>query len=77
MQVFRTTLSVKMSATDRDALLALYRATQGARWTSNTGWDTNAELGRWHGVTVDEQGRVAQIDLNENNLQGTPTFPLK
>ncbi|CAN0351243.1 unnamed protein product, partial [Ectocarpus sp. 12 AP-2014] len=46
------------------------RATQGAHWTTNTGWGTSAEIGRWHGVTVDEQDRVTQIDLNENNLQG-------
>lgn len=61
-----------MGTTDRDALLALYWATQGAEWTNKQGWDTSVELGEWYGVTVNEQGRVTQLDLNENNLTGTP-----
>ncbi len=29
-------------------------------------WMTDAELGEWHGVTVDEEGRVIELKLNDN-----------
>ena len=31
---------------------------------------TDAELGDWHGVWVDEEGRVTNLDLRENGLAG-------
>ena len=59
------------SAADRDALVALYNATGGANWTNNTNWLTNAPIGQWHGVTTDGNGRVTNLDLNDNQLSGT------
>ena len=58
-------------ATDRAALVALYNATGGADWTDNTHWLTNEALSEWHGVTTDATGRVASINLSNNNLRGT------
>ena len=58
-------------ALDKDALIALYNATGGANWTNNTNWLTNAPIGQWHGVTTDRQGRVTNLDLNDNQLSGT------
>ena len=55
---------------DRLALEALFKSTGGANWTNKTGWMTDAELGDWHGVTVDEEGRVTQLSLPENGLAG-------
>jgi hypothetical protein len=55
---------------DRLALEALFKSTGGANWTNKTGWMTDAELGDWHGVTVDEEGRVTHLDLRENGLAG-------
>ena len=52
---------------DRAALIALYEATDGANWTNNVGWTSDAPMGEWYGVTVDD-GRVAQLKLRENNL---------
>jgi Leucine-rich repeat (LRR) protein len=55
---------------DRLALEALFKSTGGANWTNKTGWMTDAELGDWHGVEVDEEGRVTELDLEENGLAG-------
>ena len=58
------------SATDREALVALYNATGGANWTNNDGWLTNATIGQWQGVTTDVNGRVTRLDLSDNQLTG-------
>ena len=55
---------------DRAALVALYNATGGPNWTNNTNWLTNAPMAQWHGVTVDANGRVAKLDLENNALSG-------
>ena len=55
---------------DREVLETLYDATSGANWTDNENWLTDAPLGTWHGVTVDESGRVVRLDLSGNNLEG-------
>lgn len=62
-----------MAWTDRDALVALFRATGGERWVRKDNWDTDAELAEWYGVEANPEGRVVKIDLASNNLQGTPT----
>ena len=35
---------------DRAALVALYRDTDGANWTDNINWLSDAPIGEWHGV---------------------------
>ena len=50
--------------------MALYEATDGANWTSNDNWLSNAPLGEWHGVITDRNGRVTGLDLRENQLTG-------
>lgn len=57
-----------VASTDRAALNALVDSTWAARWKRKAGWDTDADLSRWHGVEVDAQGRVVKLTLNENNL---------
>ena len=59
------------AATDRAALVALYDATDGANWTTNTNWSTTAALSTWHGVTTDSDGRVTQLKLDQNYLTGS------
>ena len=58
-------------ATDLAALTAIYRSTNGAYWTNNTGWMTDAPFNSWYGVTADSSGRVTEVDLSSNNLNGT------
>ncbi len=57
---------------DRAALQALYNATGGANWTTSTNWnDANTPLSQWHGITTNDDGRVTDVDLTNNNLVGT------
>ncbi|CAN0057871.1 unnamed protein product [Ectocarpus sp. 6 AP-2014] len=60
-----------MSSGDRAALVALCRSTGVTRWNHNNVWDTNADLSEWHGVQVNDDGRVVELDLNNNNLKGS------
>ena len=57
-------------AEDRAALVALYHATGGSSWTSNTHWLSDEALSRWYGVITDENGRVTELSLAENILRG-------
>lgn len=61
-----------MASPDRDALVALFHATGGDNWTRKSNWCTSAKLGTWEGVKVDQQGRVVELDLSDNNLRGIP-----
>ena len=67
------TLSVARTlslSTDRDALVALYHATDGPNWTNSTNWLSDRPLGDWHGVTV-SNGRVTVLALEKNQLTGS------
>ena len=54
----------------RDALVALYNATDGANWTNNRNWLSEEPLDEWFGVTADDDGRVIELDLSQNQLNG-------
>ncbi|WP_405380321.1 thrombospondin type 3 repeat-containing protein [Maribacter sp. LLG6340-A2] len=56
------------NTTDRNALIALYNATDGANW-QNT-WDLNESMIYWDGVTQNDNGRVIKIKLRANNVIG-------
>ena len=58
------------SATDREALVALYNATNGPSWASNTNWLSDAPLGHWYGAITDANGRVTALILRDNQLNG-------
>lgn len=49
---------------DREALVALYNATDGPNWLDNTNWLTDAPLGEWYGVDTDDLGRIVALDLS-------------
>jgi len=55
---------------ERAALTQIYNAAEGGNWTNSTNWLSNEPLNTWYGVTV-TNGRVTQLDLENNNLQGT------
>ena len=63
------TLGPTSAETDREALVALYNATDGENWSNSTNWLSDAPLGEWEGVST-EQGRVRSLDLNDNGLSG-------
>ena len=55
---------------DRQALAALYHATDGENWKTNSNWLSEKPLAAWHGVTTDKNGRVTQLTLIKNRLSG-------
>ena len=57
-------------ATDRELLEILHDATGGRDWIDSRNWLTDAALGEWRGVEVDEQGRVVELQLRDNGLAG-------
>ena len=65
-------------ATDREALVALYHATDGPNWNASSDWGpqprnwlTERPLDDWYGVTTNEAGRVTGIELSNISLLGT------
>ena len=65
-----TASSTHSAAVDRDVLVTLYHATDGDNWLKNDNWLTGAPLDQWHGVATDEDGRVTELDLTQNELSG-------
>ncbi|MXY31074.1 MAG: hypothetical protein F4Y48_07690 [Gammaproteobacteria bacterium] len=55
---------------ERAALIALYDATNGADWKIDDGWLGEGALDKWLRVTTDENGRVTDLDLSANQLNG-------
>ena len=57
--------------TDREALVALYNTTNGENWHRSDNWLSDAPLGEWEGVVTNDDGRVTELNLNDNrNLGG-------
>lgn len=61
---------------DFDALIDIYNDSNGASWTTNTGWvdgaaDTDCDICQWYGVVCDGFGRVKELNLGNNNMTGT------
>ncbi|MBO7418276.1 MAG: hypothetical protein J6U14_05020 [Bacteroidaceae bacterium] len=54
---------------ERDILMDLYYATDGAHWTNNTNWGSDKPLNEWYGITT-YNGSVYNISLKQNNLNG-------
>ncbi len=55
---------------DSLALVELYNATDGDNWDNNSGWLVEP-VAEWYGVTLsDDNCRVSEISLNNNNLIG-------
>ena len=55
---------------DREALEALYHATNGDNWDNNYKWLTDAPLDEWRGIHLDSEGRVSSLSLTNNKLSG-------
>ena len=66
-----STLVPTPGATDRDVLVAFYHATDGDNWRDSDNWLSDASIGTWYGVTTDDSGRVIELVLWQNNLNGT------
>ena len=59
-------------AGDRDALTALYDATDGPNWRNSVNWlSDTAPIDEWFGVSTDADGCVLVLYLDSNDLAGT------
>ena len=63
-------IEITVRSSDRDVLVALFNKTDGPNWAISTNWLSDAPLGSWYGVTVDDDGRVTELNLRDNNLHG-------
>lgn len=69
-------VTIKQSCMDlvREALIALYKATNGDNWTNNTNWCSDKPISEWYGVTADgltpDNPPGMLLLLDNNNLVG-------
>lgn len=52
---------------ERDILIAFYKATDGDNWRNNTNWCSDYPLGSWYGVETDAKGKVIELHLQNSN----------
>ena len=57
-------------ALERNALVALYDATEGRNWANHDNWLSKLPVGEWYGVTTRSVGVVIELNLQRNRLQG-------
>ena len=55
---------------DRQALTALYHATDGPNWNRSDNWLNDGALDEWFGVSTGPDGTVEDLSLERNNLTG-------
>lgn len=61
----------QMHEAERNALLTIFNALNGRRWTDKTYWCSNEPLHRWKGVKLNpETKRVNKLILPDNDLEG-------
>lgn len=66
-----TSLTVESAALfDKRILTAFFEATSGRNWARSDNWLTDAPAEGWYGVGVNDNGRVAYLDLSDNGLSG-------
>ena len=56
---------------ERKQLIYIYNLTNGDNWTNNTNWYSNKPISEWYGVTVNDEGHVVSLNLEDNNLYGS------
>ena len=57
-------------ASDRNALIAIYNAANGANWINSDNWLTDKPVSEWYGVAVNHVERVIGLHLDGNGLSG-------
>ena len=70
-QTRTASVTVRVIVSEQAALRALYEFTGGSDWTAGGNWGTERPLGEWHGVSVDDHGRIIGLSLDSNNLTGS------
>lgn len=57
---------------ERATLVKIFEALNGQNWSERDkkGWCTDAALGEWNGVTVNNEGKVVRLKLPLSNVKG-------
>ena len=66
----RPPLAQTSPETDREVLVALYKATDGPNWKNKDKWLTDFPIGEWKGVNTDDNGRVTSLYFSKDQLSG-------
>lgn len=61
---------VQIPLSECQALETLYNSTAGPQWTDKSGWLVTTTPCSWYGVTC-QSGHVTELDLQDNNLNGS------
>ena len=69
-QMRTASVTVRVVVSQQDALTAFYQSTGGPDWFDSRNWGTSRPLRDWHGIIVDDDGRVTELNLRENGLTG-------
>ncbi len=68
------TLNLKLKngilESEYNTLVALYKATDGDKWTNNSYWLSDTTVNSWFGVSITAAVHVGKILLSNNNLNG-------
>ena len=65
--VATASMMANISSTEKEALVKLYKATNGSQWTNK--WDLNAPVTSWYGVKL-QNDKVIALNLSSNHLVG-------
>ncbi|MEZ4866397.1 MAG: C13 family peptidase [Caldilineaceae bacterium] len=63
------TAAIGVPATECEALLTFYAATNGSGWTRSDNWTVELDVCSWYGLTC-ASGHVTRLELPANNLSG-------
>lgn len=63
-------LCAEPSSSEREALIALYNATDGDNWNIKHYWKSSVSICEWYGVYCKDD-KVLDISLSRNNLKGS------
>ena len=69
-QMRTASVTVRVVVSQQDALTAFYQSTGGPDWFDSRNWGTSRPLRDWHGIIVDDDGRVTELNLRNNGLTG-------
>lgn len=71
LEIFRNTIELKgpVSQVERDALIAIYNATNGPNWFNTVNWNTSAPVSTWTGVTT-TGNKVTTLNISGYGLIG-------
>lgn len=63
-------LLAQIPDSEKQALLKIYKATDGANWNPDKIWNTKQSPSTWYGVEISESGHVKGIELTGAGLNG-------